>query len=48
MLSPPMYPLTAAQLGFHPDLLKSLIRAVGSGEGEGSWALSKEFRAMNK
>lgn len=37
-----------AQLGFHPDLLKFIIGAVRSGEGEGSWCISKEFRAKNQ
>lgn len=46
--SPPICLFTATELGFHPDLLKSIIRAVRSGEGEESWCLSKEFGANNK
>lgn len=39
--SPPVRLFTAAELGFHPDLLKSIIRAVRSGEGEGAGAFPK-------
>lgn len=46
--SPPIRLFTVAELGFHPDLLKSIIRAVRSGEGGGSWCLSKEFGATGK
>jgi len=40
--SPPACLFTAAELGFHPDLWKSIIRAVGSGKGAGAFPKSSE------